>query len=93
MKQSNLQQNCIKFCKSEGLFHINTRGVKAPSNYPDLIICLNGMFIAFAFTDSTEQRLHCKKVLSCGGRIYRPRTLGEFVEIIRSIQEEKKNEF
>lgn len=89
MKQSNLQKNCIKFCKSEGIFHINTRGTKAPSNYPDLIICLNGLFIAFSFTDSNEQRLHCKKILSCGGRIYRPRTLGEFVETIRKIQEEQ----
>lgn len=90
MRMSNLQLNCIKFCKSEGIFHINTRGNKTHSNYPDLIICLNGKFVAFAFSESTGQRLQIKKLLKCGGRIYRPHTLGEFVETIRQIQEEQK---
>ena len=80
MKTSNLQMNCIKFCKSEGIFHIN----------PDLIICLNGKFVAFAFSESVGQRLQIKKLLKCGGCIYHPHTLGEFVETIRQIQEEQK---
>lgn len=90
MNISNLQKNCIKYCKSEGLFHINTRGNKSKSCYPNLVLCLNGRFVAFSFEDSLEQRLQIKRLLGCGGRIYRPHTLGEFVETIRNLQEEFK---
>ncbi len=92
MSNSNLQKNCIKFCKSEGIFHISTRGSKAPTKYPNLVVCVNGAFVAFIFEETLEQRLQIKKLLACGGRLYRPHTLGEFVATIRQLQEEIKNE-
>lgn len=83
---NRLQENCVKFCKSEGLYHISTRGNKGKAHYPDLIVCVNGLFVAFIFEGSPEQNPQIKKLLSSGGRLYRPRTLGEFVKSIREMQ-------
>ena len=83
---NKLQLNCIKFCKSEGLYHINTRGNKADTHYPNMVVCVNGLFVAFLFESSPEQEAPMKRLVSCGGRVFRPHTLGEFVKIIRDIQ-------
>lgn len=91
MKESNLQKNCIKFCKSEGIYHIAIRAAQGSKDIPNLIICLDGKFVAFDCREYEnilpEQRLHQKKIQSSRGLYYRPRSLEDFVQIIRSLQD------
>lgn len=76
MKESRLQLNCIKFCKSEGIFHTVTG--------ESLFVCINEKFIAFRFGKANLK--DDKKLARNGGRVYRPPTLEDFVEVVRKIQ-------
>lgn len=92
-KESRLQQECIKYLKSEGIYHINIHGGGwAAKGSPDLIACVNGCFVAFELKvdqndEQSDQRIHEKRILRNGGKHYAPRSLQEFVEIIRKIQD------
>lgn len=76
MKTNRLLLNCIKFCKSEGIYHF-VRNL-------DLIVCVNGKFVTFRFGEANEKQ--DKKLVVSGGQIFRPPTLQEFVDTVRSIQ-------
>ncbi len=76
MRENRLQLNCVKFCKSEGIFHT----VSGES----LFVCINEKFIAFHFGESNSK--DDKRLAKNGGRVYRPPTLEDFVETIRKIQ-------
>lgn len=93
MKESNLQKNCIKYCRSEGIYLIAIRGGTISKGSPTLILCLNGRFVAFDLEDETdrkpEKRLHQAKIQANRGLCYYPHSLEEFVGIIREIQRQE----
>ena len=90
MKENNFQKACIKYCKSEGLYHIAIRGGKISKGSPTLVLCLNGKFVAFDMGDSLDDGRHRTKIQANGGKYYSPRNLEEFVAIIRAIQRQEK---
>ena len=47
-KETKLQQKCIEYLQSEGIYYINIHGGGwGAKGAPDLITCINGRFIAF----------------------------------------------
>lgn len=91
-----MQQECIKYLKSEGIYHINIHGGGwAAKGSPDLIACVNGYFVAFEFKvdqndEQSDQRIHEKRILRNGGMHYSPRSLQEFVVMLRTIQDSNR---
>lgn len=92
MKESKLQQECIKYLKSQGIYYINIHGGGwAAKGAPDLIACIKGQFVAFEFKVrdndmQPDQRLHKKRIEANGGLHYCPRTLDEFIQIIDELK-------
>jgi hypothetical protein len=91
--ENRLQQNCIKYLESEGIYYINVHGGGwTAKGAPDLFVCINGKFVVFELKVdmndlSAAQRLHRKRVLKSNGLHYAPRTLESFVEIVRTFSE------
>ncbi len=77
MRENRLQVNCIKFCKSEGIFY-TVSGT-------DLYVCIREKLFAFRFGEDNDKS--DKRLKKSGGRLYRPPTLEDFVNEIRHIQE------
>lgn len=89
MTDCNLQKNCVKYCRSEGIYNISLRGGKISKGSPTLFVCVNGRFAAFDFTPdeiTPVQRLHQAKIQANRGLYYRPRSLEEFVGIVRELE-------
>lgn len=80
MKENRLLINCAKYCKSEGLFYVIRESC--------LFVCVKEQFIMFLFGDSNKRKDSVLK--KNGGRIYRPPTLENFVEIIGTLQGDGK---
>ena len=48
MRESRLQSKIISYLKANGIYYVNTYGSgMTAKGVPDLLICLNGKFIAF----------------------------------------------
>lgn len=88
MRESKLQQECVKYLKSKGIYYINLHGGGwGAKGAPDLITCINGKFIALELKVGDndmqpDQRIHMKRIKANGGLHYCPRTLDEFIQII-----------
>lgn len=91
MRESKLQQECVKYLKSKGIYYINLHGGGwGAKGAPDLITCINGKFVAFELKVGDndmqpDQRIHRRKILRNGGQHYCPRTLDEFVTIVEGV--------
>ena len=92
MRESKLQQDCIKYLKSKGIYYINIHGGGwSAKGAPDLIACINGKFVAFELKVGEnemqpDQRAHMKRIKANGGLHYCPRTLDEFIQIIDELK-------
>lgn len=76
MVDSKLLRECTKYLNSEGIYYTRyTSGVLA---------CINGVFVMFEFDGASAPR----KLLASGGLSYRPRSLQDFIEKVRVIQNE-----
>jgi len=76
MAESKLLRECTKYLSSEGIYYTkSSTGVLA---------CINSQFVAFEFGEGTPSR----KLKASGGLSYRPRSLRNFIEIVRAIQSE-----
>lgn len=89
MRESNLQAKCIDYLKVKKIYYINIHGSGwGAKGAPDLIACINGKFVAFEFKVGNnemqpDQRLHKKRIEANKGLHYCPRSVGEFIEIIK----------
>ena len=92
MRESKLQQECVKYLKSKGIYYINIHGGGwGAKGVPDLITCINGKFITFELKVGdndmqSDQRIHMKRIKANGGLHYCPRTLDEFIQIIDELR-------
>lgn len=90
MKESKLQQDCIKYLKSKSIYYVNIHGGGwGAKGAPDLIACIHGKFVAFELKVGDndmqpDQRIHKKRIETNGGSHYCPRTLEEFINIVES---------
>lgn len=95
MREKNLQDACIKYCKSKNIYCINIHGGGwGAKGAPDLITCINGKFVAFELKVGDnelqpDQRIHRRRILRNGGQHYCPRTLDEFVTIVEEVEYER----
>ncbi len=93
MRESKLQDKCIEYLKNQGIYHINIHGSGWGSKgSPDLIACIDGLFVAFELKVGTNtlepaQRVHKRRIERSGGLHYCPRTLKEFEDIIKEKRE------
>lgn len=91
IKESDLQKKCITYLKSKGIYHINKYGDgRTAKGAPDLLVCLNGRFVAFELKVGSndmqdDQKLHRLRILRSGGLHYSPYTLKEFIEIVEDL--------
>ena len=94
MRESKLQQECVKYLKSKGIYYINIHGGGwGAKGAPDIIACINGKFVAFELKTGDndmrpDQRIHRKRIVTNGGRHYCPRSLQEFISIVREVQDD-----
>ena len=92
--EKKLQDNAIKYLKSQGIYHLNLFGDGwSGKGKPDLIACINGRFVAFELKVGSndmkdDQKIHKLRIERSGGLHYSPYTLEEFINIV----EELKNE-
>ena len=70
-----LQKECARYLNSEGIFYQNEK--------LRISACINGKYIVFEFA---EDAALSRKFAASGGSEYRPRSLEEFIEIVRKIQ-------
>lgn len=88
MRESKLQQECVKYLKSKGIYYINIYGSgRTAKGAPDIIACINGKFVAFELkvedgVISPSQRIHEKNIRKSGGYHFYPRSLEEFIQIL-----------
>lgn len=92
MKESKLQDKCIEYLKSQGIYHINIFGSgRTAKGAPDLICCINGRFVAFELKVEDnemqpDQVIHKRRIERNGGIHYCTRTLEEFISKVEGIK-------
>lgn len=88
MRESRLQSKIISYLKANGIYYVNTYGSgMTAKGVPDLLICLNGKFIAFECkVDDNgmqpDQKIHEIRIKRSNGKHYCPRKLSEAIQII-----------
>lgn len=94
--EKKLQDKCIDYLKAKGIYHINLFGNGwSAKGAPDLIVCLNGRFVAFelkvGFNDmQDDQKIHKLRIERSGGLHFSPYTLSEFINIIEELSNDEK---
>lgn len=94
MREKNLQDKCIKYLKSKGVYYINQFGNGwSAKGAPDLVTCILGKFVCFELKVGEndlqdDQKIHRNRIRKSGGLHYSPYTLSEFKEIIERLLNE-----
>jgi hypothetical protein len=92
MIEHTLQSQCIKYLKSVGIYFINVHGGGwSGKGAPDLIVCLDGDFVAFELKVgnnnlSISQKIHHDLITKNNGKYFTPRSLDEFITTITKIK-------
>ena len=92
--EKNLQDKAIDYLKPRGIYHLNLFGDGwSGKGKPDLIVCLNGRFVAFELKVGEndlqdDQKIHRIRIKRSGGLHYSPYTLEEFVSIVEDLLNE-----
>ncbi len=91
MTESKLQQACIKYLKSKGIYYINIYGSgRTAKGAPDIIACIDGKFVGFEFKVGDndmqpDQRIHKRRIVKSGGQHFCPRSLQEFISNVQEV--------
>jgi hypothetical protein len=89
--EKNLQDKVISYLKGRGIYYLNLFGDGwSGKGKPDLIVCLNGRFVAFELKVGEndlqdDQKIHRIRIRRSGGLHYAPYTLEEFITIIEEL--------
>ena len=92
--EKKLQDNCIKYLESKGIYYLNLYGDGfSGKGKPDLLVCLNGLFVAFELKVGEndlqdDQKIHRIRIRRSGGLHYSPYTLSEFISIVEDLLNE-----
>ena len=92
--EKKLQDNCIKYLESKGIYFINKYGDgRTAKGAPDLYVCINGRFVCFELKVGEndlqdDQKLHRIWIRRSGGLHYSPYTLSEFISIVEGLLNE-----
>ena len=91
--EKKLQDKAIRYLKAKGIYYLNLYGDgMSGKGKPDLIVCINGNFVAFelkvGYNDmQDDQKIHKLRIERSGGLHYSPYTLEEFINIVNSLLE------
>lgn len=94
MREKNLQDKCIKYLKSKGIYHMNKYGDgRSAKGAPDLYCCINGKFVVFETKVGKndmqdDQKIHKIRIERSGGLHFVPYTLDEFINIVEVLLHE-----
>ena len=89
--ETKLQDKAIEYLKSKRIYHINKYGDgRTAKGAPDLIVCINGRFVAFELKVGSndmqdDQKIHKRRIEKSGGLHYSPYTLEEFITIVEDL--------
>lgn len=92
--EKKLQDNAIKYLKDNKIYYINQFGNGwASKGAPDLIVCINGKFVAFELKVGNndlqdDQKIHRLRIIRSSGLHYAPYTLEEFIRIVEDLKNE-----
>jgi Holliday junction resolvase len=96
LRESKLQDACVKVLKERGIYYINVYGSgRTAKGAPDLIACVNGRFVGFELKVGNnemqaDQIIHMRRIKRSGGLHYVPRTVEEFRNILEDIENERE---
>lgn len=91
MLEKDLQKKILRFLKDRGIYSLNLFGDGwSAKGKPDVIICLNGKFVAFELKVgknglSEDQKIHKNRIERSGGKHYAPYTFEEFLKIYEEL--------
>lgn len=89
--EKKLQDKAIRYLRERGIYYLNLYGDGfSGKGKPDIIACINGLFIAFelkvgANDMQDDQKIHKLRIERSGGLHYAPYTLEEFISIVESL--------
>ena len=89
--EKKLQDKAIEYLKKKGIYYINQFGNGwASKGAPDLIVCINGLFVAFELKVGDndlqdDQKIHKIRIQRSGGLHFAPYTLEEFISIVEDL--------
>ena len=89
-----LQDKCINYLKGNRIYYINKYGDgRSAKGAPDLIVCINGKFVAFELKVGSndmqdDQKIHKLRIERSGGLHYSPYTFSEFKSIVEDLLNE-----
>lgn len=92
--EKKLQDKAIRYLKERGIYYLNLYGDgMSGKGKPDLIVCLNGRFVAFELKDGAnymrdDQTLHKIWIERSGGLHFSPYSLDEFIRIVEDLSNE-----
>lgn len=96
MLEKELQNKCIKYLKSKGIYYINKYGDgRTAKGCSDLIICVNGRFVSVELktkkgVTSDIQIMHGERIRKSGGLFYIINDFETFKGIINEIHNTKE---
>ena len=82
--EKKLQDKCLKYLKDKKIYNINIYGSgRAAKGAPDIIACINGLFVAFELKVGTndlqdDQKIHKLRIEKSHGLHFTPRSFEEF---------------
>lgn len=92
--EKKLQDKAIAYLKGRGVYHLNLFGDGwSGKGKPDLIVCINGKFVAFELKVGEndlqdDQKIHRNRIRKSGGLHYSPYTFEEFMLIVEDLLNE-----
>lgn len=93
--EKKLQDKAIDYLNRRGIYNLNLFGDGwSGKGKPDLIVCINGRFVAFELKVGEndlqdDQKIHRLRIKRSGGLHYSPYTLEEFIKIVEDLLCEK----
>ena len=90
--EKKLQDKAIEYLKENKIYYINQFGNGwSAKGAPDLIVCINGRFVAFELKVGKndlqdDQKIHRLRIERSGGLHYAPYTVEEFISIVNELK-------
>ena len=92
--EKKLQDKAIRYLRERGIYYLNLFGDgMTGKGKPDLILCINGRFVAFELKVGEndlqdDQKIHRIRIKRSRGLHYAPYTIEEFINIVEDLESE-----
>lgn len=93
--EKKLQDKAIRYLRERGIYYLNLFGDgMTGKGKPDLIVCINGKFVAFELKVGEndlqdDQKIHRIRIKRSRGLHYAPYTVEEFIDIVEDLENDK----